>query len=107
MNITTYTPEYNGASAIVYKKGNLPNLSKSIQNRIESYGDKFEESWMELQDGNDTLWAFQLTKKLSDSERSEKMRLAGNSLSIKINALGLDRVKLEALTKQKYAKGQY
>ena len=95
MNISTYTPEYNGPSAIVYKKGGLLNASKSIQNRIESYGDKFEETWMELQDGNDTVWAFQLTKDLSDYERSEKMRLAGNALAIKVNALGLDRIKIE------------
>ena len=95
MNISTYTPEYNGPSAIVYKKGGLLNVSTSIQNRIESYGDKFEETWMELQDGNDTVWAFQLTKDLSDYERAEKMRLAGNALAIKVNALGLDRIKIE------------
>ena len=50
---------------------------------------------MELQDGNDTVWAFQLTKDLSDYERAEKMRLAGNALAIKVNALGLDRIKIE------------
>ena len=69
MKISTYTAKYNGSSAIVYEKGSQLNISESIQNRIDSYGDKFEESWMELHDVNDTVWAFQLNKDLNEDER--------------------------------------
>ena len=95
MNITTYTPDYNGPVAIVYKKGDNLSISETLQNRLDAYAAKFEESWMELQDGSTTVWAFQLTKELEANERAEKMRLAGNSLALKVNGLGLDRVKLE------------
>ena len=95
MNITTYTPDYNGPVAIVYKKGDNLSISKTLQNRLDAYAAKFEESWMELQDGSTTVWAFQLTKELEANERAEKMRLAGNALAGKVNGLGLDRVKLE------------
>ena len=95
MNITTYTPDYNGPVAIVYKKGDNLSISETLQNRLDAYAAKFEESWMELQDGATTVWAFQLTKELESNERAEKMRLAGNSLALKVNGLGLDRVKLE------------
>ncbi|MGD1981880.1 MAG: leucyl aminopeptidase [Flavobacteriales bacterium] len=95
MNITTYTPDYNGPVAIVYKKGDNLSISETLQNRLDAYAAKFEESWMELQDGSTTVWAFQLTKELEANERAEKMRLAGNALAGKVNGLGLDRVKLE------------
>ncbi|HCP41056.1 MAG TPA: peptidase M17, partial [Cryomorphaceae bacterium] len=95
MNITTYTPDYNGPVAIVYKKGDKLGISETLQNRLEFIGAKFEESWMELQDGSSTIWAFQLTKELESNERAEKMRLAGNALASHVNGLGLDSIKLE------------
>ena len=105
MNITTYTPDYNGPVAIVYKKGDNLSISEALQARIEAFGSKFEESWMELQDGSKTIWAFQISKELDTNERTEKMRLAGNALASKANGLGIDRVKLEGPYQAEVAEG--
>ena len=105
MNITTCTPDYNGPVAIVYKKGGNLDLSEALQARVKSFGEKFEESWMELQDGAQTVWVYQIAKDLDTEERAEKMRLAGSSLASKVNALGLDRIKLEGLHQAEVCEG--
>lgn len=105
MNITSYTPDYNGPVAIVYKKGEALHISETLQSRIDSYGTKFEESWMELQDGSHTTWLYQITKELDDDERAEKMRIAGNTLANKLNALGLDRVKILGMHQAQICEG--
>jgi len=97
MNITSYTPDYNGPVAIVYKKGEALHISETLQSRMDAYGSKFEEGWMELQDGSQTKWLYQITKDLDENERAEKMRLAGNALANKVNALSLDRIKVEGM----------
>lgn len=107
MKISSYTPDYNGALAIVYK--NVADLSKQLtesnSGRLSTFSDKFKEKWMELQDGDRTVWAFQISKDLDDHERAEKMRLAGNSLALKANALGIDRVQLHGPHQAHVAEG--
>ena len=98
MNITTYTPDYNGPVAIVYKKGDNLSISETLQNCLDAYAAKFEESWMELQDGATTVWAFQLTKELEANERAENV-LQETALHSKNGFL--DRVKLEGPFKPK------
>ena len=105
MNITSYTPDYNGPVAIVYKKGEALHISETLQSRMDSYGSKFEEGWMELQDGSQTTWLYQITKDLDENERAEKMRLAGNALANKVNALGLDRIKVEGMHQAQICEG--
>ena len=83
MNITTYTPDYNGPVAIVYKKGDNLSISETLQNRLDAYAAKFEESWMELQDGSTTVWAFQLTKELEAMSVRKKCVLQETALQEK------------------------
>jgi leucyl aminopeptidase len=107
MKISSYTPDYNGALAIVYTSSVdlSAHLNPSNTTRLSTFADKFKEKWMELQDGDRTVWAFQLSKELDSNERAEKMRLAGNTLAIKANALGCDRVQLHGPHQAHVAEG--
>lgn len=94
MKITTYTPEYDGPKAIIYtEKAELDaHLSADQLARAESFKDKCEESWLELQSGTQTTYIYRIGKDLSTNARAEKMRQAGNTLGRKVNALGADRI---------------
>ena len=107
MKITTYTSDYSGPRAIVYSAvKELSGLfSADAVKRMEHFGEKFDEKWMELQEGGGTVWVYKVTKEHARVERAEKMRLAGNQLALKLNALGYDRVRIEGVYDTEVAEG--
>ena len=96
MKITSYTPDYNGPKAVVYQKPEELHsfLSEDGKARLDRFSDKMSECWFEFASGEHTLWAYQITQELSENDRAEKMRMAGNSLSSKVNGYNEDRVAL-------------
>lgn len=96
MKITSYTPDYNGPKAVVYQKPEELDsfLSEDGKARLDRFSDKMSECWFEFASGEHTLWAYQITKELNENDRAEKMRMAGNSLSSKVNGYNEDRVAL-------------
>lgn len=107
MKITTYTSDYNGPRAIVYstEKEISGFLSADAIKRMAHFGGKFDEKWMELQEASSTVWIYKITKEYTKVERAEKMRLAGNQLALKLNALAYDRVRLEGVYDTEIAEG--
>ena len=107
MKITTYTSDYNGPRAIVYSdvKEIAGIFSANAMKRMEHFGDKFDEKWMELQQSDSTVWIYKVTKEKPVAERAEKMRLAGSQLALKLNALNYDRVRLEGSYDTEIAEG--
>jgi len=94
MKITTYTPDYNGSTAIVYAetKELSQHLNQTQLDRVRALGEKFEEKWLEVQAGTDTAWVYKIGKSVDADARAEKMRQAGNKLVLKANAAYLDRI---------------
>ena len=107
MKITTYTSDYNGPRAIVYstEKEISGFISADAIKRMAHFGGKFDEKWMELQEASSTVWIYKITKEYTKVERAEKMRLAGNQLALKLNALAYDRVRLEGVYDTEIAEG--
>lgn len=84
MKVSTYTPDYTGPLAIVYE--NLEELATHLapeqQARVEALADKFDEQWLELQNGANTTWVYKVNSSLDTDARAEKMRQAGNALCL-------------------------
>ncbi len=94
MKLTPIASDYSGPKAIVFQdaKDLTAALSTSQHARWSQLGDKFEEAWLELHDGELTTWVYQLSKELPGAECPEKMRQAGSKLCSKANALHCDRI---------------
>jgi len=94
MKVSTYTPNYNGPLAIVYTDVTslAANLNEAQLERVHSLGERYDEKWLELQNGAQTTWIYKVKNDLDANARAEKMRQAGNSLCLKVNGIFADRV---------------